>query len=187
MLVSDNEPTHGSLRERLQACRQQGLPGIPEEELLGYMHAVAQRLDDLHSHNALHRDVRPANMLLRNGCVQLAQGHAPKTPGSISSAAIAYCCAPELIEPANPSSKTDQYALAISYCELRTGALPFPHKSLYEMTFAHLQGRLDLSRLIGSEQAVLSKALANDPGQRYSSCLTFVQALEQAASERESG
>src|SRR3954462_2703081 len=71
-----------SLMDRLRACRAQGLPGLPRDELLGYMDEVAGAVDFLNEpcHPAgdggrvgvQHRDIKPHNIFLVGGSARLA-------------------------------------------------------------------------------------------------------------------
>src|SRR5262249_26039679 len=91
--------------------------------------------------------------------------------------------APESIE--SKSSKTnDQYSLAVSYLELRTGSLPFNANSFYDVMISHLQGKLDYSRLPEPERPVLMRATAKDPEARFPTCLDMVKALRKAIERR---
>jgi serine/threonine protein kinase len=88
--------------------------------------------------------------------------------------------APEMIRDGRPSTATDQYALAVSYYELRTGHLPFQASSPEGAYFAHLQGRLVFGRLPAAGGAVLARATAARPEARYPSCSALVDALCRA-------
>ncbi len=62
----------GSLRDRDKECRGQGLPGIPQDELLRYMREAAEGLDFANGRGVMHRDVKPENILLLQGHAQVA-------------------------------------------------------------------------------------------------------------------
>src|SRR5262249_50785014 len=88
--------------------------------------------------------------------------------------------APELLQPTpKPSRTSDQYSLAISYAELRTGTLPFTAKNRMDAMAVHVTGNLDLSKLTLPEQAIIRRATALEPDKRYPSATEMVQALRQ--------
>ena len=101
-----------------------------------------------------------------------------------SAFTVAYA-APEVVALRKPSSNTDQYCLAISYYELRTGELPFQSKSVKGVLEEKQQGDLDLSRLHPAERHVLAKAAALLPDARYSSCSEMVEALRSAVEKED--
>ncbi|MGQ9575818.1 MAG: tetratricopeptide repeat protein [Thermoguttaceae bacterium] len=184
---------HKSLADRLSECQQQGLEGIPLEELLGYMEDAAKAIDFLNSPvhelesgvGAIgHCDIKPLNLLIVGGAVQVCDfglahivGAARTTAAAMGT--IAYV-APELLE-GKPSPATDQYCLAVSYYELRTGALPYDQETSGAVMKAVLDGALNFSRVPEAEQAVLRKATARDPADRYRSASEMVAALREAA------
>lgn len=181
------ELAEGTLRQRLQACRQERLTGIPPNELLHYFEEAAEGLDFLHSHAVVHRDVKPDNLLLLRGHVKVSDfglaWHQNRMLASMHTfAGTPVYMAPEIwSQEGGPPS--DQYALAIAYIELRQGHPPFSSLSFQDLMLAHLQGQYQLDPLISpAEQAVLRRALARDPYQRFPSCTVFVHALAAAVS-----
>jgi serine/threonine protein kinase len=174
-----------SLRHHLKACHDRGLPGIPLPELLGFFREAAEAVDFLHGHKVLHRDIKPENLLLLSGHAKLADFGLARLhqemnqTGEVSGTGTPSYMAPEVwrghVVPAS-----DQYALALTYAELRLERRVIPPGNLAATAYAHLHGTPELEPLPEVEQEVLLRALAKEPDQRYPSCLAFVQALEQA-------
>lgn len=178
-LIVAMEKCDSSLQDRLEQSSNQNLPGIPLQELLGYMTDAANGLDALNAQHVQHRDVKPANLLLLNGGVKVADfGLAKAIKESIASnsgaGTIAYT-APECFK-GRVARQSDQYSLAVSYYQLRTAQLLF-NGNQAEIMYAHLESVPDLSRLDPSERAVLSRALSKDPTMRWPDCMTFVSQL----------
>jgi serine/threonine protein kinase len=180
-----------TLFDRLQEAKRAGEQGLPTESLLGWMHEAALALDHFNSgarrstENATavqHCDIKPQNMLLVGDVVQVcdfglarAQGEVRATSNNMASLAYA---APEMISPPyDPAPTTDQYSLAISYVELRTGKLPYAELNPMTIMRAKLDGRIDLSGLSPAEARVVGKALAVDPARRWPTCVEFIKAL----------
>src|SRR5207244_8221114 len=93
--------------------------------------------------------------------------------------------APELFD-SKLSRQCDQYSLAIVYQELLTGTLPFAGENQRQLILAHMQGIPDLAALPDADRAVVAKALAKCPDDRYASCLEFLRALDGEAPARAS-
>jgi len=181
-----------SLAERLDECRAQGLPGIPGDELLGYLRDAARAIDFLNSPvHALatgtgaivHCDIKPLNILIVGGAAQVCDFGLAHMVGAVRKTAaamgtIAYA-APELLD-GKPGPTTDQYCLAITYYELRTGSLPYHEQSAFGVIEAVRKGDLDFSLVGQAEQAVLRRATALDPAARYPSATEMVDALYAA-------
>lgn len=181
-----------SLTDRLEDCRDQGLEGIPLEELMDYMEGAAQAIDFLNSprHDLgsgpvaiQHCDIKPHNLLIVGGAVQVCDFGLARalTNTRVTTAALSAAYgAPEMWRGQAPQASTDQYSLAISYYELRTGALPFEDANYAVVMHAHLEGKLELSKLSPAEQKVIAKATSVSPDDRYESCRTMVTALREA-------
>ena len=182
-----------NLLDRLEEFQNQGLTGIPVEELLDYMEDAAKGIDFLNQPgkdkgksgrpSIQHCDIKPQNILLVGNSAQICDfglarplNDARKT----SQAAISFAyVSPELIQE-QTSRSCDQYSLGISYYELRTGALPFNSTSAADVMFSHLQGRLTFAKVPEGEQAVLKRATALNPEDRFPTCLEMVRALRRA-------
>ena len=140
-----------SLMDRLRACLAERRPGVPRNELLRYMDELARAVDFLNEprHRAedgslvgvQHRDIKPHNIFLVGGSVRLADFGLAKilaasgasTQGSMSPNYVA----PEVIE-GQVSRWSDQYSLAVTYCQLRTGRLPFVGETAIQIIYAHV-------------------------------------------------
>jgi len=180
--------------QTLQDRLRQGEGGIPVESLVDWMHQAALALDHFNSGGrktgenltaVQHCDIKPANMLLVGDAVQVcdfglarAQGEVRATSNTMAS--IAYA-APEMVSGrCEPSPSTDQYSLALSYVELRTGRLPYPELAAAAIIKSKLDGTIDLSGLPDPEAKVVAKALSVDPAKRWRTCTEFVREIRDA-------
>jgi tetratricopeptide (TPR) repeat protein len=182
-----------SLYDRLQERLAEGHEGIPQEELLHYMDGAAEAIDFLNRpvHNLgsgpvaiQHCDIKPHNLMIVGGGVQVCDFGLARMMGAdrttTAAATLAYA-APECLVEGRPSATTDQYSLAVSYYELKTGVLPYRDETLAAVMDAKRQGQLDFSKVSSSEQAVLRRATSENPPDRFPSCLEMVTALKRAA------
>jgi serine/threonine-protein kinase len=176
----------------------QGLLGrehrLPAAQVAAIISAVASALDSAHAAGLVHRDVKPANMLLdsspgRPDHVYLSDFGLSK--GSLSAAGVTSSgqflgtpnyTAPEQIQGQPVSGQTDQYALACTAFELLCGEPVFPRDQGVAIIYAHLSQppRSLLTQrpdLLPAADAVLARALAKAPRDRFGSCQEFAGAL----------
>ncbi len=159
---------------------------LPPERALAVLAQVASALDAAHRGALVHRDVKPANVLVEE------QGHAYLTDFGITKqvggdstdtgrvvGTLDYL-APEQIRGDPVDGRTDSYALACVLYECLAGAPPFRRPTEAETLWAHMQeeppavtGRPELD-------PVLRKALAKDPDDRYSTCSELIEAAAAA-------
>ncbi len=181
-LVIVMELADRNLDDRLRVCREAGLPGVPRDELLGYLGEAAEVLDLMNlQHNLQHLDVKPGNLFLVNNHVKvgdfgLVNGLAEGGDGGVPAGLTPLYCAPEALE-GQVGCRSDQYSLAVATLELLTGKLPYTGRSFNEVMLRRATEPPDLAALPEADRAVVARALANDPNERFASCTDFVRAL----------
>ena len=172
--------------------RRQGR--LPAGRAAAIISAVASALDAAHAAGLVHRDVKPANMLLdsragRPDHVYLSDFGLSKPSAAATGltrtgqflGTLDYI-APEQLEGGEVDGRADQYALACSAFELLAGAPPFQREQAMAVMYAHVSEpppllaswRPDLPPAAGQ---VLARALAKAPAGRYGSCREFADAL----------
>jgi serine/threonine protein kinase len=166
---------------------------IPVADVLRVGRAVASALDYAHAKGVIHRDVKPANtMIATDGRVVLMDfGLALNVQqGSIGEVfGTPHYVAPEQARnSAEARPQSDVYSLGIMMFEMLTGALPFDDPSPTAVALQHLTTPPPSPRSINpalneATEAVLLKALAKDPAERYQTATEFMNALEAALAE----
>lgn len=191
-IVVAMELAEGSLLDLLEAYQAElNRPMVPQQVCL-YLTQVADALDFLNSRHHLidgnrvaiqHCDVKPSNMLLFADIVKLCDfGLSALTTVQIQfhrRAGTLEYTAPEVFQ-GRLSDWTDQYALAVSYCKLRGGRLPFsdtPGK--FERDYARPEP--DLSMLPLVERPIIARGLSRVPQNRWPTCMELMAQLAKVA------
>jgi hypothetical protein len=160
--------------------------------------SVASALDAAHATGLVHRDVKPGNMLMdvrkgRPDHVYLADfGLTKATWGAVTLTptgkflGTADYAAPEQITGRRVDGRADQYALACAVVEMLTGQTPFSREKVMDVLTAHMSEPpppLSARRhgLPAELDAVIGRALAKSPSDRYRSCGDFTAAFQRAA------
>lgn len=168
--------------------------GLPQREVLNIVTAVAEALDHAHQKGLLHRDVKPANILVTRpetgeprillgdfGIARRCDEARGLTATNMTVGTVAYA-APEQLMGNALDGRADQYALAATAFQLLTGAPPFEHSNPAVVISQHLTAAPPKigerkPELAGMDPA-LAKAMAKEPEERYDSCIDFARALE---------
>lgn len=181
----------GSLEQRLERAIEAGHSGIDPMELARYMREAASGLDFLNSPQHLvhgemvgiqHRDIKPANLLLMGDTVVVGDFGVSTTVREFDAMMTAVVGSLAFMAPESLSQKTsptsDQYALAITYYQLRCNQLPYDGTApLDEIISIHKDGLLEFDLVSEAERKVLRRATAIDPHDRYESCREFAEAI----------
>jgi serine/threonine-protein kinase len=167
--------------------------GMRSNDVVRIVTAIGDALDYAHQRGLLHRDVKPANILIANpGAdderIMLADFGIARRTGETSNltgtnmtvGTVAYA-APEQLTGGDVDGRADQYALAATAYQLLTGFPPFHNVNPAVVISQHLTAkpppigkhRPELSSL----GMVFDKALAKAPGDRYARCIDFARAL----------
>lgn len=160
---------------------------FPPEEVVRVISQIADALDTAHRKGAIHRDVKPKNILVdREGpepryyltdfglTKPLAATSGMTATGQILGT-VDYM-APELIENGAIDGRVDVYALGCVAVELLTGYPPFHRDSKQAILIAHLHADPALpDNMDEGLRAVLSRALSKDPDARYHNCGDFAR------------
>jgi serine/threonine protein kinase len=185
-LVIVMELADRTLWDRFKECRNQGLPGIPREEMLSYLRETAEVLDLMNNEYQLqHLDIKPQNLFLVHNHVKVADFGLVKDLGGMGAATITGGVTPVYAAPETFDGKvsrfSDQYSLAIVYQELLTGQRPFVGATMRQLVLQHLQGTPDLSGLPAADQPIIARCLSKNPDDRYPTCLEMMHALQSAS------
>src|ERR687885_1002605 len=179
----------GPLETRLRGSAAQ-----PTEQVCDWLEQAARAPDAAHREGVVHRDVKPANLLLdRSGNVHVADFGIASAAGLDSLTATgtilgtAGYLSPEQARGERATPASDRYALAVVAFELLTGRRPFEADSPTAEASAHVNAPVpsvcDMSDLPCELDAVFRKALAKEPTKRYDSCAEFVAALRAALAD----
>ena len=177
------------LREKFSA-------GMPLDEVVPIINAVSSALDYAHHRGLLHRDVKPANILLEDGenprGIFLADfGIARRiddglrlTATNMTVGTVNYS-APEQLRGDPVDGRADQYALACTAFHLLTGAPPFDDSNSAVVISHHVGAPPPSIGAVHPELAgldwVFATAMAKDPARRFGSCQEFAEQLARYA------
>ena len=183
----------GSLADRLERDGAQ-----PVGRVLEWLGQAAAALDAAHTNGIVHRDVKPANLLLDDdervkvtdfGVASAADLGSFTEAGTVVG--TAGYLAPEQARGERATPASDLYALAVVAFELLTGKRPFERESSTAEAMAHVSAPIPPASasnpgLPRELDDVLARGLAKEPEHRFATAADFVDALREAL-DREAG
>jgi serine/threonine-protein kinase len=175
---------------------QDKLTGDPMsvEQVLKYMKPLVEALDYAHAQGIVHRDLKPANVLLTEderpiladfGLARMLESATRFTQAHQALGTPEYM-APEQAMGADADHRSDLYAIGIMLYQMLLGQTPFRADTPAATLMAHVHRPLPLPTSINSYlnpriEALLLKALAKEPDDRFQSAKDMIQALETAS------
>ena len=180
------------LRQVLQ--REAGLEPERAASLVGQ---TATALAAAHRRDLIHRDVKPANILIDTtgdrehayltdfGIARQASGTGGLTQTGMVVGTLDYL-APERIQDARGDARSDVYALGCVLFEVLTGRVPYPRDSDVAKMYAHLNDPVPAPREVASAlpaelDDLVRRAMAKDPESRIQTAGELAQGLERSA------
>ena len=175
--------------QTLENLLKQGRP--PLEIGIDYVRQTLQALDYAHHNGVIHRDVSPANLMVtESGLVKLMDFGVAKSLGDLrltdggSMIGSLYYMSPEQVKGStDPDPRSDIYSAGAILYEIVTGKKPFDYQDRFSLMVAQVEEQPRLPSLIDPDlpaglDDIILRALAKEPGQRYSSAKDFLAALQ---------
>jgi serine/threonine protein kinase len=167
----------------------------PAGRVLAWLEEAAEALDEAHRRGVVHRDVKPANLLLdRAGVLHVADFGIASAAGMQSLTmtgtvlGTAGYLSPEQAQGERATAASDRYALAVVAFELLSGSRPFASESMTAEASAHVHAPVPSACERAPElpcelDRVFEQGLAKSPAARFGSCAELVSALRAAFDE----
>ena len=176
----------------LKQVQQRGT--VPREEILHVLRQLAGALDYAHRQGIVHRDLKPSNIMIdREGNAFLTDFGIARSAGKdkdltgtgLMIGTPGYMAPEQARGDGQAGKAADIYSLGVLAFEALTGSAPYEHESGFEVILAHMNAPIPKASernrdLPKSVDAVLARALAKQPSERFSSATEFVEALTRA-------
>jgi serine/threonine-protein kinase len=168
--------------------------GMPVDQVLPIITALASALDYAHHRGLLHRDVKPANILLTDpdeqqrrrvfladfGIARHVDDAAGLTATKTAVGTVAYA-APEQLKAEAVDGRADQYALACTAFHMLAGVPPYGSSNPAVVITGHVSAPPPSIGAnhpeLGGLDPVFAKAMAKEPSDRFGSCREFAEQL----------
>lgn len=170
---------------------------MPMHDVLPILQQIAAALDAAHQHGVVHRDLKPDNILFDQygtaflsdfGIVKLAESNATFTDGGVVGT-------PRYISPEQATGnqpvdgRSDIYSLGVIVFEMLTGTRPYDGDTALSIIMQHIQAPIPSiternPHLPPETQAIINRALAKAPAQRYQTATELVNDLRQLPAGR---
>ncbi|MEZ0368669.1 MAG: serine/threonine protein kinase [Candidatus Sericytochromatia bacterium] len=166
---------------------------VPEDMVVSIGTQLCEALDYAHRQGIVHRDVKPANVLLNGeGGIKLMDFGIARiqrkcelecTQGEMLGSVL-YMAPEQLVDASQADQRADIYALGVTLFELLCGARPFQHEDIPKLIRQIMMEPAPTLAACGAEvapalEAVIRKALNKDPADRFQSAAEMLQALNR--------
>jgi serine/threonine protein kinase len=170
---------------------------LPPARVMNIVRQVGRALDTAHQRGLVHRDVKPANVLLEQvgtdhehayladfGLTKRTDSHTGLTGSGHFIGTIDYM-APEQIEGADVDGRADVYALTCLTYQCLTGLVPFPKDAEMAVLYAHINeapptASVTQPGLPPTVDGVIARGMAKSPADRYATCAELVAGFDAA-------
>ena len=166
-----------------------GARRLPPAEVVKIAVEVAEAVEYAHRRGMIHRDIKPANVMLNVqgqailmdfGVARMLGGKQHTATGAVIGTAL--YMSPEQVRGERPDHRADIYSLGVMLFEMASGRPPFEADSAMTVMMMHLNDPVPDLHQLNAEvppelRAVIERALAKSPGERYQSAAEMANAL----------
>lgn len=173
---------------------ERGGQGLAENEALNIFSQILAALDNAHSQGVIHRDVKASNVLIGDRSqvklmdfgIALLIGDKRLTQSSQTIGTPVYMSPEQILRPREVDHRSDIYSAGVLLYEMFSGRPPFDAETEYEIKKQHIEmAPVDITSLASGItsglSAILGKALAKNPDDRFPSAGEFLRAIKAAA------
>jgi len=187
-----------TIQEHLKRLNESGRHLSPAKAA-EYMADVCDAVDYAHQRGMIHRDIKPANIMLNTqgqvilmdfGIAKIVGGQRHTATGAVVGTAM--YMSPEQIRGEQPDRRSDIYSLGVTLFEMVSGHPPFQADSAMTLMMMHVNDPVPDPRKLNPEVpddlvAVINKALAKNPNDRYQTAAQMASALRNVLARVKSG
>lgn len=177
-----------TFQQHLKRLNEEGRQ-LPIEKVAQYMAAVCDAVDYAHGRGMIHRDIKPANVMLSIndqailmdfGIARIVGGQRHTATGAVVGTAL--YMSPEQIRGERVDHRTDIYSLGVMLFEMISGRPPFQADSALTLMMMHISNPVPDPKKLNPNVpddliAVVNKALAKNPNNRYQTAAEMAAAL----------
>jgi len=180
-----------TIQDHLKRLNESGRR-LPVSKVMEYMANICDSVDYAHQRGMIHRDIKPANIMLNTqgqvilmdfGIAKIVGGQSHTATGAVVGTAM--YMSPEQIRGEQPDRRSDIYSLGVTLYEMVSGQPPFQADSAMTLMMMHVNDPVPDPRKLNPEVpdaliAIINKALAKNPNDRYQTAAEMASALRAA-------
>jgi len=183
-----------TVQQHLERLNESGRK-LSSTKAIEYMIDICEAVGYAHQRGMIHRDIKPANLMLSVtgqailmdfGIAKIVGGQRHTATGAVVGTAM--YMSPEQIKGESPDNRSDVYSLGVTLFEMVSGQPPFKADSAMTLMMMHVNDPVpnikDLNPDVPNALvAVINKALAKDPADRYQTAAQMASALREAMNQ----